>query len=48
VPARKRDELLIGTEGDRIHLCPDSGELSNTSPLATIDVLFTCASTVMR
>lgn len=34
-------------EGDRIHLCPDSCELLKASPLATVDVLFTCASTVL-
>jgi hypothetical protein len=34
-------------EGERIHLCPDSCDVLKANPLATIDVLFTCESTII-
>ncbi len=34
-------------ENDRIFLCPDSCELLRSNPLGSIDVLYTCESTVL-
>jgi hypothetical protein len=35
-------------ENERIFLCPDSCELLKANPLAAIDVLFTCESTIIE